>query len=331
MVVGDGGGVSAGVIEIRRFGLVDLLLLCVAVIWGLNFTSVKWALEDIQPLAQIGVRMALSSAIFFVVLRLLEGGVGVERRYWGRLALIGVSGLALNQVFFVVGLKYTTAVNSTLIYATAPVYGLLLSGPMNKEKVGGRQFVGLGIAFIGVLAVIAGGGGGSGLFDTSHLLGDALTMVAAAAWALYSLLAAPLFSRSNLTPLRVNCYTYFFATLSLIPLTAPFVATQDWSAVGPRAYGAVLYSAALSSVTAYVFWYKGVRQIGVARTMIYQYLVLPCGVIASALLLHEVVTLFDLLGGVVILAGIAIARSAPRIESTSHPSHAAQLEAERAS
>lgn len=298
--------------EIKRFGIIDVLLLSVAAIWGLNFTAVKWALRDISPLAQVGFRIALSTAIFFVVLKLIEGDVGVERRYWGRLALIGFSGLALNQTFFVTGLKYTTVVNSSLIYATAPVYGLLLSGPLNKEKVGARQFLGLGVAFLGVIAVIGGGRDLSQLLDHRHLLGDILTLGAALAWSMYSLFAGPLFAGSKLSPLRVNCYTYLFATIALLPLTLPYMLRQDWRAVGPGAYGAVLYSAALSSVVAYVWWYKGVSQIGVARTMIYQYLVLPFGVLAAALLLRETVTLFHLLGGAVILTGIGIARWGPR-------------------
>ncbi|MDQ3854999.1 MAG: DMT family transporter, partial [Chloroflexota bacterium] len=143
----------------KRPGAADLLLVCVSVIWGLNFTAVKWALKDIQPVAQIGFRMALSTAIFFLALRIVEGKVGVKREYWRRLGLIGLIGLAVNQVCFVVGLRFTTAVNSTLICATSPVYGLLLAGRLNGERVGARQFVGLATAFAGVLAVIAAGDG----------------------------------------------------------------------------------------------------------------------------------------------------------------------------
>ncbi len=295
--------------EIRRFGFIDLLLLCVAAIWGLNFAAVKWVLEDLEPLAHVGFRMALSTMLFFLVLRFAEGNVGVERQQLRRLAVIGIGALAVNQALFVVALRYTTALNAALIYATAPVYGLLLSGLLAGEKVGVRQYAGLAVAFGGVLAVIAGGSNVGELLDGSHLLGDGLMVVASIAWSLYSLLAGPLLARSEMSPLRVNSYTYLFATAALVPVTAPSVLGQDWARVGVGAYGSVLYSAALSSVVAFVFWYRAVRQIGVPRTMIYQYLVLVFGVLGSALLLREAVTLYDLAGGVVILVGIAIARS----------------------
>ncbi len=295
--------------DIRRFGFIDVLLLCVAAIWGLNFAAVKWALTDLEPLAHVGFRMALSTTLFFLVLRFTEGNVGVERQQLRRLAVIGIGALAVNQALFVVALRYTTALNAALIYATAPVYGLLLSGLLAGEKVGIRQYAGLAVAFGGVLAVIAGGSNLGELLDGSHLFGDGLMVVASIAWSLYSLLAGPLLARSEMSPLRVNSYTYLFATAALVPVTTPSVLGQDWGSVGVGAYGSVLYSAALSSVVAFVFWYRAVRQIGVPRTMIYQYLVLVFGVLGSALLLQEAVTLYDLAGGAVILLGIAIARS----------------------
>src|SRR4051812_25722153 len=100
-------------------GLTDLLLFTMAVIWGINFTVVKYATHIFNPVAFTGLRVG-AAALFLGALALANGKPSVQRGDVIRLLLLGVLGNGLYQLFFVHGLARTRAGNAALIVGAAP-------------------------------------------------------------------------------------------------------------------------------------------------------------------------------------------------------------------
>jgi drug/metabolite transporter (DMT)-like permease len=102
-------------------------LAAITLIWGANFSVVKFALSDCAPLAFTTVRFVLASAVMWGVLAGTGTSVRIERRHWGPvigLALVGTTG---NQSLFITGIDRTLAGNASLILATGPVFTTLLA------------------------------------------------------------------------------------------------------------------------------------------------------------------------------------------------------------
>src|SRR6266566_4121604 len=81
------------------FGLTDVLLFAMAVIWGVNFVVVKYATHIFNPVAFTGLRVGIA-AVFLVLVALVRGGIALPRRDVVALLLIGVVGNGLYQLFF---------------------------------------------------------------------------------------------------------------------------------------------------------------------------------------------------------------------------------------
>jgi drug/metabolite transporter (DMT)-like permease len=105
----------------QSFGLTDLLLLTMAVIWGVNFVVVKYATHIFNPVAFTGLRVGTAAA-FLVAFAYARGGFALSRHDVLRLLFLGVLGNGLYQLFFVHGVARTRAGNASLIVGAAPAF-----------------------------------------------------------------------------------------------------------------------------------------------------------------------------------------------------------------
>ncbi len=101
--------------------IAEVSLLLTAVFLGTNMAAVNYAVVYIPPLLIVAIRFALGGLLLWGVLRVLEPESKLQQKdFWAMLGL-GVVGVLLSQVAFTFGLKFTSASNTALIYATAPL------------------------------------------------------------------------------------------------------------------------------------------------------------------------------------------------------------------
>ncbi len=287
-------------------GLVDLAMLGVVLIWGSNFAVVKYALNEMRPLAFNGLRFIFASALMAALVLLTQRSLRVERRDWGRLVLAGFMGNTIHQVSWIVGLAGTKAGNSSLLLATGPIFIALLSAFAGLEAITRRMWTGILLSFAGIFLVIANSGKALGL-DTSTLLGDILTLLAAICWAIYTVLSKPLLQRYP--PLKLTALTMAMGTPFILLAAIPDLAAQDWRAITWRGWLGLAYSFILAISVCYIIYYQAIRVVGNARTGIYGNLVPVIALVVAALTLNEKITPLQLMGAVVILVGIYLTRS----------------------
>jgi drug/metabolite transporter (DMT)-like permease len=117
-----------------KAALAEVSMLLAAFFVGTDVVSVKYALEGFPPLVLMPIRCTLAGLLLLASLRLLRRGIGLALRDLAALAGLGLVGVSLNQVGYTVGLSLTSGSNAALIFASAPVWGLLLGAVLGLER-----------------------------------------------------------------------------------------------------------------------------------------------------------------------------------------------------
>jgi drug/metabolite transporter (DMT)-like permease len=282
----------------------DLGMLLVCLIWGLNFSITKLALEQIPPLPFTAVRFVISSLLLWLILRMVEGPVRLTPQSLKILVLLGLLGNTCYQLAFTLGLDLTAATNSALILSTVPTVVAVLAGALGLERITGRMWSGIVLGTIGVVLVIATRGVG---FRMGTLLGDILTVVAVLCWAGYTVGLRKV--QPGITPLRVTTITTIAGTPGLLLAGIPGMVRLDWGGVELKAWLGLAYAAVLSLVVAYLLWNRSVKAVGGTRTAIYM-CVTPLFAVAGAwLLLGERPHPLQGVGAVLIVIGVLLTRT----------------------
>ncbi len=281
----------------------DLRLLFVAVVWGINFSVVKYALAHFHPLSFTVVRFSLAALFLLALLAASREPWAVDRRDRAAFVRLGFLGIAVYNIFFMLGLKHTTASHSALFISLSPLAAALIQAATGRERITLPAVGGLILAFGGVVLIIRSQFGGFS-FTSDLFLGDLLTLCGAFTWALYTIMARPLLERYS--SLKVMAYNMAAGTLLLLPLSLPDLLRQSWTAVPPASWLALAFTAFISAGIAFSLWYQGVKRIGVTRTMVYHYLMPFAAVLFAAFFLQERITGRMIAGGIAVLSGVAI-------------------------
>jgi len=286
----------------KRARVSHILLGMVAFIWGANIGIIKSAYQDFHPLYFAALRFTASGALILFVVLLKEGNLRIRRQDWGTVLVIALPGMALYQILWSLGLDRTTATNSALILALQPIMAAVYVDLTKKESVSKREYGGMLLALLGVLLIILKPSARLH-FSMETFYGDALTLVAAGCFAVFcSSWSKPLLKLYS--PLRVTGYSMALSSAFLwisVLVSGPH---KPWGQIGLRSWYSFGYAVFLSGIIAHVAWYEGIGSIGVAKTMIYVYLVPVSAVLFNHFLMGEKVYVQQLIGGALILWGV---------------------------
>lgn len=282
----------------------DLAILVLVVIWGVNFSVVKWLLEQFDPLALNGLRFALG-ALVLVPFVVRGGGLArFERRDWLPLIGLGVVGNLVYQLLFIFGIDFTLAGNAALMLAMSPVFVTLLSGFVKHESIRPAGWFGVAFSTVGIACVLAGTSGIR--FGEETLVGDLVMLGAAVAWAIYTVGSSPLVRRHGALP--VTGVTMWIGAALLFAVSIPSLASQDWSLVTPLGWTALVLSGTLAVGLSYVIWYHGVEHLGSARTAVFSNTVPIVALVTAWLTLGETPGPLQLAGAALIVVGVLLTR-----------------------
>jgi drug/metabolite transporter (DMT)-like permease len=281
--------------------MLSLRLLFVAVAWGINFSAVKFALTDFHPLGFTVIRFALASLFLFAVMGVSHESFSIDRRDSFAIVKLGFLGITLYNIFFMYGLRYTTAANSALLISLSPLFAALTQAFLGKERLTAPIGAGLVLASFGVLLIIRSHDVDLS-FSLSRMTGDFLTLCATLTWTLYTIMAKPLLEKYS--ALKITAHSMFAGSLLLLPASIPGLCNQSWSAISMLSWFALAFAAFIAAGIAYVFWYNGVKALGVTRTMVYHYIMPFAAVLFAAVVLGEKITRFQIVGGASILLGV---------------------------
>ncbi len=281
-------------------------LLFMVVIWAVNFSVAKVALEELSPLAFNALRFPLAAALLYVIMR-SRGPVPLPTRTeLPRVLALGLLGNLLYQMFFIFGLNRTTAGNASLLLASTPIITALLSAALGHEHVKPRVWFGVVATFGGILLVVLGGRGEVAP-GQSTLTGDLIMFGASMAWAFYTVGSRPLVERHGALP--VTAWTLWVGTVGIAIAGVADTMRTSWEEVSALTWLAVVYAGVLSIGVAYIIWYYGVEKLGNTRTSTYSNMVPVIALVVAWIWLGEVPNAAQIAGTVVILSGVTVAQS----------------------
>ena len=291
--------------NVPTLGAMDLALIGLVTIWGVNFVVVKAAVAQFLPLGFTALRFVFAAALLMAAAALAGLSLRVSRADLGRLALLGLVGNILYQPMFVLGLARTTAGNSSILLASAPVIVAVESHFLRVERLSARAWAGVLLSFVGLGLVIVGGSQTLSLAPKT-LLGDVLTLGAAVCWGTYTVMARPVVARLN--PLVVTAYAVLIGAAALLLIAMPSFAAQNWGAVTFGGWVGLLYSGLLAIGLGYTIWVKGVQRLGGSRTAVYVNLTPIIATFTGVIFLGEHITALQIVGAACVLGGIVLTR-----------------------
>ncbi|MFP5264659.1 MAG: DMT family transporter [Blastocatellia bacterium] len=288
-----------------KFGSTDLLLLLMTLIWGSNFTAIKFSMGDnLLPLSFNALRFVMASVLMAIAALCSGHTARVKSGDGWRLFGLGLLANALYQSLFIMGMAHTRAGNAALILATTPMFTALISRFRRQEYFTARGIAGLLLAFGGIVLIILSGRGEVSVGEA--VLGDCLLVASTLCWSLYTVGSKPLVHAYG--PMKATAFMMITGTPMLLLVCAPSLLRQDWSRVRPVAWAGVAYSGVFAIALAYIIWNHGVRNIGSTRTAIYSNITPIVAMLVAWLALGEAPTAGQVIGAVVIFVGIYLVR-----------------------
>ena len=285
------------------FSATDLLLLFMALIWGVNFIVVKFATGVFAPLAFNSVRILLAVVILWTIVLVRRDPLPDKRMILGMLAL-GALGNGLYQILWVEGMARTRASDAALLVAASPAFIEMLGWARGSERVGVRGIIGIAISLFGIGLVVSGAA--NGVSGQSTWAGNAFILGSVLCWAVYSVSLRPFTEKVD--GLTLSAVTMTGGIVPMVIVGAPSLVATNWGAVSGAGWAAVAYSGVLALVVAYLFWYRGVRVLGPTRASMYSNLQPLFAMAAAWLLLNEAPRMLQLAGAACIIGGLVLTR-----------------------
>jgi drug/metabolite transporter (DMT)-like permease len=286
------------------FGVTDILLFTMAVIWGINFSVIKFATQSFSPVALTGLRVGLA-ALFLIGVAFVGDRVRLPRRDVFLLLLLGVIGNGLYQLFFIHGIARTRAGNAALIVGAAPAFIALFARLRGLERVRRLALAGIGLSVGGVALVIIGSA--SSATGEATLLGSLLVFGGVVCWTVYTILLQPYTKKVDVV--QLSAITMVGGAVPLLVASSPSLIATDWAAVSLGGWLALFYGSIVSMGVAYLFWYRGLRVLGPTRTAVYSNLQPIIALLVAWAFLNENPTPFQAVGAATIVAGVFLTRT----------------------
>lgn len=279
-------------------------LLLLVLIWAFNFSVIKIGLHAIPPFGFNALRFPLAAILLGAVLS-TTGRLGLpDRGDRLRILVLGVIGNFVYQLLFILGIARSRAGNASILINLAPAFIAVGTAWLGHERIRPLAWVGIGIAIGGVALVVGSGEAGFG-FGTETLAGDLLLIGAALVWAVYTVGVRDLVLKYG--SVFVTTWTLWAGAALLLVVGLPDVMRLD-TTVPPAAWASVVYAGLLGLGVSYLLWYRGVQVLGNTRTAAMGNLVPLLTILIAWPMLGEVPNVWQVVGAVVVIAGISIVR-----------------------
>lgn len=283
----------------------ERLLLVIVVIWAANYPVAKYGLEGLNELVFNSIRFIVAAAVIAIPLARREHWTPVERADIPKLLQAGIIASVIYQVAFIVGLSMTTAGTAAILLSTSPLWTVLISARLHRERIERMMMLGMIVSLCGVILIIIG----SGVkleFGGRELAGDLIALAAASLWGLNTALQKPLLVRYSAVQLAFILVAVGAVGLTLIAVPAGI--GLAWGSVHWSYYLAAVASGALSIGIGNAVWSRGVKHLGPGRTAAFNNLVPALAFVFSFLTLREKLLPIQFVGAAVTIAGVWLAR-----------------------
>lgn len=285
---------------------VHLALVLVSIAFGLMHVIAKGILESLEPLQLAGLRALLATPLLLWT-AWLHDRILPSRRELPLLALLGLLGVFLNQVLFIVGLDHTTATNAAILMPSIPVFAIAVGALLRVERIGSPHLMGVALTVVGCLA----------LLDPTRFtvaretaIGNLLILLNCLSYAMFLVLQRPILQR---LPWRtVIAWSFVFGTGAILAFGGSRLAALDPATVPVPDWLGLGFVVLFPTFLGYSLSTWAVRRSSPSLVAIYTTVQPLVAAIAAVAYLREAIGLPELIGFVFISAGVVVAGRARR-------------------
>jgi drug/metabolite transporter (DMT)-like permease len=277
------------------------MLLGTVVLWALNSTVTRYVLtHGFQPLAYATIRYGAATVLFWIYTYLREGSFRIARSDI-RYVVIAAGMIFINQLFFVYAVDKTSAATVTLFLGMTPIFIGIVASIIGLERMGRGFWAATVVSIVGVAFVASGSGGFSG-----HLFGDLLAVCTALTWGMYSVAITPLMRRYS--PFRISSLVLLsgWVPLAIVGLHETRSQSFDFSTL---MWVCLAFAVIGPLFLTNILWFTAISEVGPSRASLFSNFQPVFGVAFALVLLGESLTVWELVGGALILGAVLVERS----------------------
>jgi len=279
-----------------------------AFFWGGSAIAGKYAMAVFIPSVVTFMRFFLAALIIYIFIKNKKQLLHISFNMHLRMFITALFGVTLCYYFYFTGLNSSSAFNAGIIEATIPLITLVIASMLGMESVKPWQLLGLIIAYLGVAITISGGKWTS-ITGAAYHFGDIMLLVSTLCFGIYNVLI-----KRWIIPLSgmVRMFLlFFYGSLALLPWLLLDIYRQvnfcyPGQAISMISIGSLLFMSVGGSVLAYLFFNRGIDEIGATKAASFINLVPFITVFLSVTVLREPADIIKWVGALVIISGVMI-------------------------
>lgn len=281
-----------------------IAVLSANIIFGINYITIKLIVPSKLGAPALNVcRVAGSLILFWCLYFLKSSRAGIDKKDVPRFFLCAITGIVLNQIFFVKGLSLTSAIHASLLSLVTPILIIFIAAWILKERLTWLKIIGVILGISGAVILIL-------VKDVSHtatniVLGDVLVILNAICYAFYFALVKPLMEKYS--PVHVIRWVFTIGLLFMLPYGYKSFQTTNWQVFSNVDWICFAFVIIGATFIAYLFNIFGVAVIGASATGSYIYTQPVFAAILAIFFTGEKYDWIKLLASVLIFSGVYLA------------------------
>lgn len=280
-----------------------ILVAFLVVFWGNAFVAIKYLLEagGLSPMGLTALRYLPAAAVSLVLLLVLYPLPRIFaswKREWRGIGLYGLTGVLGYNIALNFGETRIAAGTASLIVGLSPVLTLIASRIFLSERITSRKLWGILLAFAGLFVVVRWGSREA--LGFGYLLALLITLGAPLSWVVYTIVGKPLVDRCDATLVTLSAIVW-----GSLPLA--FFVPSGLGALSAKAWAALGFLSLVCTVFGFLVWSWALKRTEASRLGAVVYLIPLVTMISSLILLGEPPTWGLAAGGLVLMAGVALA------------------------
>lgn len=289
-----------------------LVLLVANAIYGTSYVATRIVLHDVGPATLAVARLALG-AMVIVPLAFLRGARDrrLSRADRWNVFWMGVLGFAAAFGFANWGMARSTATNAALLITVEPISLILLSPVFLGERLTRRELVGAVLTLVGAVCVVLNGLPGLSVTFAPHWRGDILLVLSGLSYAAYSLIGRGVLARHAALP--VTAWSIVWGLVAMLPFGALEWLDGHRPVWTPVAIWGTVYLAIAVTALGYLVWNYALERVEAPRLALFVNVQPVVGALLGVWWLREPLTVFTVIGGLLVLLGLHLAMRAGRM------------------
>jgi len=283
--------------ENKTKGLISII--CLMLIWGSAFSVTKVAVDNMPPFLVAFLRNLVASLILLPLYLWKRKTIKQSQPLpYGKILLLGLTGITFFYAFFNVALVYTSAAAGALIQGIMPVAIALPAVLFLKEKLSSRAMLGILLSVGGIILV---GFIGNNKEAINPILGNVLMILSVFSWAAYTIIAKSIHQHD---PVVIPALSTMVGTVLLLPLVGMELWGQPVPIITWKGWAAIFFLGAFSSALGFILYTIALKHLSAAQVGNWMNLDPVIGATIAVIFLKDEMTVWQIAGAVLVLAGI---------------------------